>query len=72
VKRPRGDHGSQLDEQKECDDAWIDSGRVFTRENGEALDPETVSRFFRQAVNWSWECQTKWWPRLESNQRHQV
>jgi integrase len=40
----------QLEEQKEWDDAWIDSGLLFTRENGEALDPESVSRYFRLAV----------------------
>ena len=40
----------QLDEQQEWDEAWIDSGLVFTTENGEAVDPESVSRYFRQAV----------------------
>jgi integrase len=40
----------QLDEQKEWDDAWVESGLVFTQENGAALDPETVTRHFRQAV----------------------
>jgi integrase len=40
----------QLDEQKEWDDAWIETGLVFTAENGEALDPESVSRWWRQAV----------------------
>jgi integrase len=40
----------QLDEQTEWDDLWIDSGLVFTAENGEALDPESVSRYWRQAV----------------------
>ena len=40
----------QLDEQQEWDEAWVDSGLVFMLENGEALDPESVSRYFRQAV----------------------
>ena len=40
----------QLDEQREWDDAWVDSGLVFTAENGAALDPESVSRYWRQAV----------------------
>ena len=40
----------QLDEQDEWDEAWVDSGLVFTAENGEALDPESVSRYLRQAV----------------------
>ena len=40
----------QLDEQHEWDESWVDSGLVFTAENGEALDPESVSRYFRQAV----------------------
>ena len=34
----------QLDEQDEWDDAWIDSGLVFTAENGGPLDPQTRSR----------------------------
>ncbi len=40
----------QLDEQREWDDAWVESGLVFTAENGTALDPESVSRYWRQAV----------------------
>jgi len=40
----------QLDEQKEWDDAWVETGLVFTLENGAALDPESVSRYWRQAV----------------------
>ena len=30
--------------------SWTDTGLIFTREDGEALHPEVVSRFFRQAV----------------------
>ena len=40
----------QLDEQKEWNDVSVESQLVFTRENGAALDPESVSRYFRQAV----------------------
>ena len=40
----------QLDEQNDWDEAWTDSGLVFTLENGAALDPESVSRYWRQAV----------------------
>ncbi len=40
----------QLDEQKEWDEAWVETGLVFTLENGAALDPESVSRYWRQAV----------------------
>jgi integrase len=40
----------QLDEQAQADDAWVETGLVFTAENGTALDPESVSRYFRQAV----------------------
>src|SRR5450759_3739565 len=43
----------QLDEQKEWDEAWVETGLVFTQENGAALDPESVSRYFRQAVKQS-------------------
>ena len=40
----------QLEEQRDWDDAWVETGLVFTQGNGEALDPESVSRYFRQAV----------------------
>jgi integrase len=40
----------QLDEQNDWDHAWIETGLVFTKENGAALDPESVSRYWRQAV----------------------
>jgi integrase len=40
----------QLNEQHEWDEGWVDTGLVFTTENGAALDPESVSRYFRQAV----------------------
>ena len=40
----------QLDEQHEWDEAWIETGLVFTAEHGAALDPESLSRYFRQAV----------------------
>ena len=40
----------QLDEQTEWKEAWVESGLVFTLESGGALDPESVSRYWRQAV----------------------
>jgi len=40
----------QLEEQNEWDEAWVETGLVFTAENGAALDPESVSRYFRLAV----------------------
>jgi integrase len=43
----------QLEEQREWDEAWVETGLVFTVENGAALDPESVSRHFRQAVKQS-------------------
>src|SRR5674476_735571 len=43
----------QLEEQNEWEDAWTESGLVFTLENGAALDPESVSRYFRLAVKMS-------------------
>jgi integrase len=46
----KGQAARQLDEQKEWDAAWVDSAYVFTTENGAALDPESVTRYFRQAV----------------------
>jgi integrase len=46
----KGQAARQLDEQREWDEAWVDSAYVFTAENGEALDPESVTRYFRQAV----------------------
>ena len=38
----------QLGEQSR--DGWVDSGYVFTVASGEPLDPEDVTRYFRQAV----------------------
>ena len=40
----------QLEEQNDWDEGWIESGLVFTAENGAALDPESISRYWRQAV----------------------
>ena len=40
----------QLDEQSDWDDAWVESCLVFTAENGSALDSDSVSRYWRQAV----------------------
>jgi integrase/predicted RNA-binding Zn-ribbon protein involved in translation (DUF1610 family) len=40
----------QLAEQDKWDETWIDSGLVFTKENGAALHPEDVTRYFRRAV----------------------
>jgi len=49
----KGQASRQLDEQQEWDEAWVETGLVFTLENGAALDPESVSRYFRQAVKQS-------------------
>ena len=46
----KGQAARQLEEQKEWDEAWVETGLVFTLENGAALDPESVSRYWRQAV----------------------
>ena len=46
----KGQASRQLDEQKKWDEAWVETGLVFTLENGAALDPESVSRYWRQAV----------------------
>jgi len=43
----------QLDAQDAGEAAWVETGLVFTQENGEALDPESVSRYFRQAMKQS-------------------
>jgi integrase len=40
----------QLEDQDEWGDGWTDTGLVFTKENGETLHPEDVTRYFRQAV----------------------
>ncbi len=40
----------QLDEQTAWKKGWVETGLVFTTENGSALDPEAVSRYWRQAV----------------------
>src|SRR5450759_4403800 len=36
----KGQAARQLEEQNGWDEAWVESGLVFTLENGEALDPE--------------------------------
>jgi len=46
----KGQAARQLDEQKQWDAAWVDSAYVFTQEDGAALDPESVTRYFRQAA----------------------
>ncbi len=40
----------QLVEQQQWSQAWKDSGLDLTVENGAAWDPESVSRYWRQAV----------------------
>jgi len=49
----KGQAARQLEEQRDWDEAWVETGLVFTQENGAALDPESVSRYFRQAVKQS-------------------
>jgi integrase len=46
----KGQAARQLEEQNEWDELWIESGLVFTAKNGAALDPESVTRYFRRAV----------------------
>jgi integrase len=46
----KGQAARQLEEQSAWDEGWVESGLDFARENGKALDPESVSRYFRQAV----------------------
>ena len=41
----------QLDEQDTWGEAWQASGYVFTREDGEPLHPDLVSRLFEKAVS---------------------
>ena len=45
----KGQAARQLEEQQAAQ-SWTDTGLVFTSEDGEALHPEVVSRFFRKAV----------------------
>jgi integrase len=40
----------QLAEQQALGDGWIDSGRVFTQENGAELHPERISALFARLV----------------------
>jgi site-specific recombinase XerD len=46
----KGQAARQLSEQLQADAAWVETGLVFTAASGAALDPESVSRYFRQAV----------------------
>ncbi len=40
----------QLTERQALGDGWVDSGRVFTHENGAQLHPERISALFRRLV----------------------
>ncbi len=40
----------QLDDQAEKAEVWSDTGYVFTKESGDALHPQMVSRAFAQAI----------------------
>ena len=40
----------QLAEQQALGDEWVDSGRVFTQENGSELHPERISALFARLV----------------------
>lgn len=40
----------QLEERVQWGEAWTDSGRVFTREDGQALRPESVSQHFARLI----------------------
>ena len=40
----------QLAEQQALSDEWVDSGRVFTAENGADLQPERISALFGRVV----------------------
>jgi site-specific recombinase XerD/predicted RNA-binding Zn-ribbon protein involved in translation (DUF1610 family) len=46
----KGQAARQLEERSNWDEGWVESGLVFTAENGAALDPESISRYWRQAV----------------------
>ncbi len=46
----RAQAARQLVQQAQWQEGWTDSGYVFTLENGEHLNPEAVTRWFRQAV----------------------
>lgn len=47
-RRPR--HLRQEKERAEWGDAWQDTGKVFTKEDGARLHPETVSETFRRIL----------------------
>jgi integrase len=40
----------QLEERLSWGEAWVDSGKIFTQENGEALHPEWVSDEFARLI----------------------
>jgi len=42
--------GAQVTERDRWGDAWVDSGRVFTKENGEPLNTDSVSQRFDRLV----------------------
>lgn len=48
VKTLRAWRADQNEERLAWGEAWVDSGKVFTRENGEALHPEVVFDLFQR------------------------
>jgi integrase len=46
----RAHHEAQVEERKQWGDAWVDSGRVFTKEDGEPLNADSVSQRFDRLV----------------------
>jgi integrase len=41
----------QIEDRDEADVAWEETGYIFTREDGQALHPQSVSRSFERALN---------------------
>jgi integrase len=43
IDAPKAHRKRQMQDRLRCGAGWVESGKVFTRDNGEALDPNTVS-----------------------------
>ncbi|TFE54535.1 hypothetical protein E3E14_07240 [Streptomyces sp. ICN441] len=47
----------QEKQRRQWGDAYVESGRVWTHENGEALHPDWISRRFTLLIGW---CPVEW------------
>ena len=42
--------GTQIGQRDELEDAWVNSGYVFSQPNGTAIDPDLITKAFKKMV----------------------